>query len=256
MQLCKTLYKVLPALLETPHGLVVYLRALGLLVFIVILQLTPLLGLRRPSLRPQLLHGQEVLDVVAEELGEELLRVVVTFLGPLTGGHAAHGRCGRLGLLAVAASILSTSVLLGSRAQFRVLGVWRDVLVGILLAKQLVEEVLGPDDAVYGLRGGVPDGAAGEGLLVRLGLALVALGGAALDDRDLAQVSRAAALHQGDVGRQAHPVDVATGLTVVQGVQHDLELLEPRHVVLGSNKLNDHNCGSSISMVSSMKVLQ
>jgi hypothetical protein len=40
----------------------------------------------------------------------------------------------------------------------------------------LVEEMLGPDDAVYGLAGRVSDGAAGEGLLVGLGLTLVALG--------------------------------------------------------------------------------
>jgi hypothetical protein len=36
--------------------------------------------------------------------------------------------------------------------------------------------MLGPDDAVYGLAGRIPDGAAGEGLLVGLGLTLVALG--------------------------------------------------------------------------------
>jgi hypothetical protein len=34
--------------------------------------------------------------------------------------------------------------------------------------------MLGPDDAVYGLAGRVPDGAAGEGLLVGLGLTLIA----------------------------------------------------------------------------------
>ncbi len=36
--------------------------------------------------------------------------------------------------------------------------------------------MLGPDDAVYGLAGRVPDGAAGEGFLVGLGLTFVALG--------------------------------------------------------------------------------
>jgi hypothetical protein len=36
--------------------------------------------------------------------------------------------------------------------------------------------MLGPDDAVDGLAGRVPYGAAGEGLLVGLGLTLVALG--------------------------------------------------------------------------------
>jgi hypothetical protein len=39
----------------------------------------------------------------------------------------------------------------------------------------LVEEMLGPDNAVNGLAWRVPDGAAGEGLLVRLRLTLVAL---------------------------------------------------------------------------------
>jgi hypothetical protein len=36
--------------------------------------------------------------------------------------------------------------------------------------------MLGPDDAVDGFAGRVPDGASGEGLLVGLGLTLVALG--------------------------------------------------------------------------------
>lgn len=39
----------------------------------------------------------------------------------------------------------------------------------------LLEEILGPDDAVDGLRRRVSDGAAWEGFLSRLGLALVAL---------------------------------------------------------------------------------
>jgi hypothetical protein len=51
--------------------------------------------------------------------------------------------------------------------------------LGVFLERvkaDLVEEMLGPDDAVYGLAGRVPYGAAGEGLLVGLGLTLVALG--------------------------------------------------------------------------------
>ena len=53
-----------------------------------------------------------------------------------------------------------------------------------------LEEVLGPHDAMDGLRRRVPDGAAGKALLVRLRGALVALGLAFADDGDLPQIKR------------------------------------------------------------------
>lgn len=48
--------------------------------------------------------------------------------------------------------------------------------------------MLGPDNAVYGLRGRVPDGAAREGLGGRRGRALVALA-VSLSSRDRAKFS-------------------------------------------------------------------
>ena len=43
---------------------------------------------RRPPLGPQFVHGEEVGDVVVEQLVEDQLRVVAGIDGPLTGGDA------------------------------------------------------------------------------------------------------------------------------------------------------------------------
>lgn len=106
----------------------------------------------------------------------------------------------------------------------------------------LLEEVLGPDDAVDGLGRCVPYGAAWKSLLRRFRLALVALGQTLrwkeqntvrllllptvfqpgnlmqtflptvylFDDCDLPEVPSCAALYERDVCCQAHPVDVIT----------------------------------------------
>ena len=66
-----------------------------------------------------------------------------------------------------------------------------------------------------GLTGGISDGAAGECFLSRLGVTLVALELVLHDDSGLAKVARGPALHQRHLGRQAHPVDVVSGLSVV-----------------------------------------
>ena len=74
---------------------------------------------------------------------------------------------------------------------------------------------LGPDDAVDGLTGRVPDGAAWECLLSGLGVTLVTLELVLHDDGGLAEVPRRPTLHQGHLSRQAHPVHVVASLSVV-----------------------------------------
>ena len=69
-----------------------------------------------------------------------------------------------------------------------------------------------------------------------LGRALVALGDPLADDGDLAEVAGGAALHEGHVGRQAHPVDVGAGGAVVKGVHDEVELLEEVHAVVGAER--------------------
>ena len=82
---------------------------------------------------------------------------------------------------------------------------------------------LGPRDAVHGLVGVVADGADGVALGLARRVALVALK-AALDDRArLPQVALRAALDQGHAGGEAHPVDVAARVDVVEAVEHDVE---------------------------------
>ena len=105
-------------------------------------------------------------------------------------------------------------------------------LIRIFFSKKLVEKVLGPDDAVDGLAGGIANGATGEGLLVRFGLALVALSDAFLDDRDLAEIPGSAGLDERDVCGETHPVDVVSRGAVVQGVEAESELFEEAHTVL------------------------
>ena len=96
-----------------------------------------------------------------------------------------------------------------------------------------------PDYAVDRLAGRVSDGAAGKGLLVRLGLTLVALGGPSLDDGHLAQVARGAGLDQWQLGSQTHPVEVVASSAIVQGAQADGELLVEVDTVLGLNSDNE-----------------
>jgi hypothetical protein len=98
--------------------------------------------------------------------------------------------------------------------------------------------VFGPDDAVNGLGRRVPDGAAGKGLLVRLGRALVALGLGLSDDGHLAEVSRGARLDERDVGRKAHAVHVRAGGAVVERVQHKVEPFEEGDSVIGAEMRN------------------
>ncbi len=81
--------------------------------------------------------------------------------------------------------------------------------------QKLINSHLGPDDAVDGLTGRVSDGAAWECLLSGLGVTLVTLELVLHHDGGLAEVSRRPTLHQGHLGRQAHPVHVVASLSVV-----------------------------------------
>ena len=78
-----------------------------------------------------------------------------------------------------------------------------------------IKSHLGPDNAVDGLAGCVPDGAARECLLRGLGIALVTLKLILHDDGGLPEVASRPALHEGHLGRQTHPVHVISSLSVV-----------------------------------------
>jgi len=180
---------------------------------------------RRPTSLPQLSHGQQILDVIAKQLIEELLAVVVGLQGPGARGHPLNG-------------LFTLGLADGSAASLRhILGIFavgRHGLVGVLGAEQLIKQVLGPDDAVDGLGRRVADGAAGKGLGRRLRQAVVALGRALPDQRHLAEVAGAAALDERHVRRQTQAVDVAARRLVVEGVEDELELLEVVDAVFGT----------------------
>lgn len=115
-------------------------------------------------------------------------------------------------------------------------------LYEVLWAEGILEEVLGPNDAVDGFGGSVTDGAARESLLRGFGLTLVALchplqekkkrkqsqkytmpscscrcenlvqpSSHLLDDGDLTEISRRPAFDQGNIRCQTHPVHVIPG---------------------------------------------
>lgn len=95
-----------------------------------------------------------------------------------------------------------------------------------LLLRLSLEQVLRPNNAVNGLRGSVANGAAGIGLLGCFRCAFVALRESLLDQLHLAVVAGGSALDQGDTRGQAHPVDMVSSRTIVQGVQDQGERLE------------------------------
>ena len=66
-----------------------------------------------------------------------------------------------------------------------------------------------------------------------LGRAVVAGGDALLDNLGLAVEARRAALDQRHIGRQAHAIDVSPCIEIVERVEDNLEVAEPRNVELG-----------------------
>ena len=64
-------------------------------------------------------------------------------------------------------------------------------------------------------------------------IAVVAFSPALLDYLDLTIEAHCTALDQRDVGCEAHLVDVAAGVEIVQGIEDEVEGLEPLNVELG-----------------------
>ena len=90
LQLFDALLKDLRALLDAPHRLVLDAtgdRAIGGAA-IGGAQLAPLERPRRLPLAPELIHGEQVVDVPVEQFSEELLGVVVALLRPLSGRNS------------------------------------------------------------------------------------------------------------------------------------------------------------------------
>lgn len=92
-----------------------------------------------------------------------------------------------------------------------------------------LEQVLCPDDAMNRLRGCIPNGASGKGLLRCLGRALVALRESFLDQLNLTVVASGAAFNQWDTSGQTHPVDMISRRSIVQGVQDERKGLKVAH---------------------------
>ena len=174
-------------------------------------------------------HVSDSLDVVIEELLEKLLGVVAAILSPGASTTPLDIATAPTLLLSFLASSLLASLL---STCFRILGVRANVLIRISFAKELVEQVLGPHYAVHRFARSVSNGAARESLLVWLRLTLVAFSFAFPDNGDLPKVASSARLDQGDVGSQAHPVDVVPGLPVVQGIEAKPEALEEVDAIL------------------------
>lgn len=92
-------------------------------------QVVPVQGDGRLPLGPQLLHAQQVLDVVVEQLGEDGLGVVAVVDGPLAGVDSSHPS-----VLLFLVSFSPVLVLVAA-GQLGVLGVGGHVLVRVGLAK-------------------------------------------------------------------------------------------------------------------------
>lgn len=164
---------------------------------------------------PEILHRDQVVDIVEEQLVEDALglELVHLVLDPVARGDT---------MVSVARAFLFV------RGVLRIVGVGRDVfVVGIVVvAEQLVVEELRPDDAVDGLRRSVADGAHGVGaLLLRLLDAVVALCAAFEDECRLAVVAGGAAVDERLRAEQAHAVHMLARLHVVERVDDEIVLL-------------------------------
>ena len=106
-------------------------------------KVVPLQGRRRLSVLtvlPEILHGQKVLDVSTEQLGEDLLCVVVILLGPDPGALPLHVPV----LLGLSLLLLLISVVVAVTLGrgLGILSVRGHVLVRVGLPEQLIEQVL------------------------------------------------------------------------------------------------------------------
>jgi len=91
----------------------------------------------------------------------------------------------------------------------------------------LQQVALSPDDAVYGLAWCAANCAHGERLWCFLGRAIVACCNALPNDLDLTVETCCSALHQGNICRKTHLVDVTSGLQVVQGIKDNIKSPKP-----------------------------
>jgi len=94
--------------------------------------------------------------------------------------------------------------------------------------------MLGPNDAVNRFGGRIANSAAGKASLFVLRRALVALGESPLDQLDLSIVAGGAALDQRDIRIQAHAIHMVPGCPVVQGTEHQVELLEKADAIISA----------------------
>lgn len=90
-------------------------------------------------------------------------------------------------------------------------------------AIHILEQMLGPDDAMNRLRWCVPNGTSGECFLSRLRFALVALRQSFFDQLNLAIIPSRSTFDQWNVGGETHSIDVVTGLAIIQSVQDNIE---------------------------------
>ena len=86
-----------------------------------------------------------------KQLGKDGFGIMVVVNGPLAGVDPCHPSCACVSRWLIPAAAIAVLV----TSKLRVLGVRGHVLIGIGLAEQLVEQMLGPDDAVDRLRGSV-----------------------------------------------------------------------------------------------------
>jgi hypothetical protein len=122
---------------------------------------------RRPTSLPQLSHRQQILNVIAKQLIEELLAIIVSLQCPCAFEQPLHSLPYPRQLVIIIRHILG------------IFAIGRNCLVGVLGTEQLIEQVLGPHDTVNWLGRCVSDCAAGKGR--RLRQAVVALGHALPD---------------------------------------------------------------------------
>ena len=86
---------------------------------------------------------------------------------------------------------------------------------------------------MYRLTGRTSDCADGKRLRDFFRIAVVAFCPALLDNLDLAIEAHRTTLDQGHVGCEAHLVDVAAGIEVVEGIEDEREGLKPFDIELG-----------------------
>lgn len=97
-----------------------------------------------------------------------------------------------------------------------------------------LEQMFRPNDAMNWLRWCITNGASGKCSLCCFWCALIALGQSFLDQFDLTVVASGSALNERNIGRQTHAIDMVASLSIIQGIQNNIEFLEKSNPVLCS----------------------